>query len=84
MGNEADGFVYDQIKIGDEAVHSLRAGRQNFIQDGWLLVEEIFPGHVRMVESVYRENLQEPQDFHSYQCFHISQCTTKNFPTLTR
>lgn len=33
MGSEADGFVYDQIKIGDEAVHSLRAGRQHFIQD---------------------------------------------------
>jgi len=33
MGSEADGFVYDQIKIGDEAIHSLRAGRHNFIQD---------------------------------------------------
>ena len=38
MGSEADGFVYDQIKIGDEAIHSLRAGRQHFIQDRWDLV----------------------------------------------
>ena len=46
MGSEADGFVYDQIKIGDEAIHSLRAGRHNFIQDWfWVVRDEIFPGY---------------------------------------
>lgn len=33
MGSDSDGYVYDQIKIGEEAIHSLRAGRQNFIED---------------------------------------------------
>ena len=31
MGTASDGYVYDQIKIGD-VLHPLRAGRQNFIE----------------------------------------------------
>lgn len=31
LGTASDGYVYDQIKIGDE-LHPLRAGRQNFIE----------------------------------------------------
>ena len=66
MGSEADGFVYDQIKIGDEAIHSLRAGRHNFIQDWfWVVRDEIFPGI--FCQSLHRftyGDRQEPQDFH--------------------
>jgi len=46
MGTESDGYVYDQIKIGQEALHNLRAGRQNFIQD---LVER-FPEEKEAIE----------------------------------
>lgn len=46
MGSEADGFVYDQIKIGDEAIHSLRAGRHNFIQD----LQQRFPEEKEAIE----------------------------------
>jgi hypothetical protein len=54
MGSEADGFVYDQIKIGDEAIHSLRAGRHNFIQDWfWWFVTRFFQDILPIAASVY-------------------------------
>mgnify|MGYP003385189736 FL=1 len=33
LGTEQDGFVYDEIKIGENDIHPLRAGRENFIND---------------------------------------------------
>ena len=46
MGSEADGFVYDQIKIGDAPIHSLRAGRQHFIED----LQKRFPEEKEAIE----------------------------------
>ncbi|CAE7275360.1 retsat [Symbiodinium natans] len=46
MGSPSDGFVYDQIKLGQEPAHSLRAGRQNFVQD----LQERFPAEKEAIE----------------------------------
>ncbi|CAJ1452823.1 unnamed protein product [Effrenium voratum] len=46
MGSDSDGYVYDQIKIGEEAIHSLRAGRQNFIED----LQRRFPEEKEAIE----------------------------------
>ncbi|CAE7339593.1 retsat, partial [Symbiodinium pilosum] len=46
MGTAADGFVYDHIKLGQEQMHSFRAGRQNFVKD----LQERFPEESEAIE----------------------------------
>eukprot|EP00438_Fugacium_kawagutii_P013242 Skav201228 [mRNA] locus=scaffold651:723872:729426:- [translate_table: standard] len=59
QGSEADGFVYDQIKIGDEPIHSLRAGRQNFIEDwGNYVAAHLTGTRIHVVKDVMDELFQ--------------------------
>ncbi|CAE7809097.1 retsat, partial [Symbiodinium sp. CCMP2456] len=46
LGSESDGFVYDRIKLGEEPVQALRAGRQHFIED----LQKRFPEEREAIE----------------------------------
>ena len=50
MGCEADGFCYDEIKLGDHPPHGFRAGEEAFVED---LVKE-FPEERAGVEEYVR------------------------------
>jgi len=46
LGSQSDGFVYDRIKLGEEPVQSLRAGRHHFIED----LQKRFPEEKEAIE----------------------------------
>lgn len=56
LGSESDGFVYDRIKLGEEPVQALRAGRQHFIEDLQKRFPEEKEGIEKYVELVTKCN----------------------------
>jgi all-trans-retinol 13,14-reductase len=50
MGNEEDGYCYDEIKLGEDAPWKFRAGEDNFVND---LVAE-FPGEEAGIKEYIR------------------------------
>ncbi|CAE7879502.1 retsat [Symbiodinium microadriaticum] len=56
LGSESDGFVYDRIKLGEEPVQALRAGREHFIEDLQKRFPEEKEGIEKYVELVTKCN----------------------------